>query len=111
MQYPCPACGFEVFDDPPGSYDICPVCDWEDDSVQLQFPSMRGGANIESLFEHQSEILKGLPLSVKEVEAYRRDERWRPLTTEDCGAAEGMPQSGREYFESIDTAEPKYYWR
>jgi hypothetical protein len=45
ISYPCPACGFEVFDDAPGSYDLCPVCDWEDDGVQLRYPSMRGGAN------------------------------------------------------------------
>ena len=62
MPHPCPACGFEVFDEPAGSYDICPVCDWEDDEVQLRFPAMRGGANKESLFEWQQQVLERLAL-------------------------------------------------
>jgi hypothetical protein len=34
--YPCPCCGHVVFDEPPGSYSICPICFWEDDLVQLR---------------------------------------------------------------------------
>lgn len=52
-QYPCPCCGHLVFIDPPGSYDICPVCFWEDDPVQLGDPSYAGGANVPSLMEAQ----------------------------------------------------------
>ncbi len=100
-----------VFDEPPGSYNLYAVCDWEDDGVQLCFPSMRGGANGESLFEYQQKILKTLPLYVKEAKGCRRDEQWRPLTPDDCQDAEGMPQSGRDYFDSIDAEEPQYYWR
>ena len=29
--YPCPCCGHLVFEEPPGSDDICLVCFWEDD--------------------------------------------------------------------------------
>src|SRR5436190_23116503 len=43
--YPCPVCGYLVFDEPPGSYAICPICFWEDDAIQLGFPLMGGGAN------------------------------------------------------------------
>ena len=100
-----------TFDEPPGSYNLCAVCDWEDDGVQLRFPSMRGGANGESLFEYQQKVLKTWPPFVKESGGYRRDEQWRPLTPDDCLDAEGMPRSGREYFDSIDAEEPKYYWR
>ncbi|MFI5753623.1 CPCC family cysteine-rich protein [Streptomyces sp. NPDC051569] len=28
--YPCPCCGHRVLDAMPGSYEICPVCFWED---------------------------------------------------------------------------------
>jgi anaerobic ribonucleoside-triphosphate reductase len=30
-RWPCPCCGYQVFTGPPGSYEICPVCGWEDD--------------------------------------------------------------------------------
>ena len=111
MRYPCPACGFEVFDDAPGSYDLYPVCGWEDDGVQLRFPGMRGGANCDSLFEHQQKWLPALPPSVKDTKGYRRDKQWRPLTPTECQDSEVMPQSGREYFDSIEAEEPRYYWR
>ncbi|MFC6222181.1 CPCC family cysteine-rich protein [Hymenobacter artigasi] len=50
--YPCPCCGFYTLAVPPdGSFDICPVCFWEDDYVQLNDPTYTGGANKLSL-EH-----------------------------------------------------------
>jgi hypothetical protein len=72
---------------------------------------MRGGANGDSLFERQQKWLAALPPSMKEAKGYRRDERWRPLTPAEAQVSEGMPQSGREYFDSIDAEEPMYYWR
>ena len=51
--FPCPCCGHLVFVEPPGSYDICPVCFWEDDSVQLRWPDWAGGANRPCLIESQ----------------------------------------------------------
>ena len=72
---------------------------------------MGGGANGDSLFEHQQRWLKSLPLSVMEAKGYRRDKQWRPLTLAECQDVEAMPESGREYFDSIDIEEPKYYWR
>lgn len=36
-KYKCPCCGFYTFDEKPnGNYDICPVCFWEDDPIQLE---------------------------------------------------------------------------
>ncbi|WP_241494482.1 CPCC family cysteine-rich protein [Pseudomonas asplenii] len=29
--FTCPCCGYAVFEEPPGSHDICPICFWEDD--------------------------------------------------------------------------------
>ena len=50
--YACPCCGFFTLDEkPPGTYDICRVCGWEDDAVQFDNPLYRGGANHESLVE------------------------------------------------------------
>jgi hypothetical protein len=36
-------------DEPPGTFEICPVCNWEDDNVQAADPKLRGGANEMSL--------------------------------------------------------------
>jgi hypothetical protein len=35
----------------PGTFDICPVCRWEDDNLQFDDPSYAGGANRVSLNE------------------------------------------------------------
>ena len=50
-RYPCPCCGHLVFTGEPGSYEICPVCWWEDDPAQRKDPELTGGANEKSLRE------------------------------------------------------------
>jgi hypothetical protein len=51
-KYPCPCCGLHTLDEqPPGTYEICLVCWWEDDRLQYEDPTYRGGANDESLNE------------------------------------------------------------
>jgi hypothetical protein len=51
-RWPCPCCGHLTLDEePPGTYDICPVCWWEDDDLQFENPDYRGGANEVSLNE------------------------------------------------------------
>ncbi|WP_448262693.1 CPCC family cysteine-rich protein [Microbacterium aurum] len=47
--HPCPCCGHLTLGQPPGSYELCPVCFWEDDAVQLRWPTYPGGANRPSL--------------------------------------------------------------
>ncbi|WP_394766627.1 CPCC family cysteine-rich protein [uncultured Paludibaculum sp.] len=48
--FPCPCCGqFTLDEQPPGTYSICEVCDWEDDPVQFADPDCEGGANARSL--------------------------------------------------------------
>jgi hypothetical protein len=50
--YPCPCCEQNTLDEPPpGTFDICSRCGWEDDNVQFDDPDFRGGANAESLNE------------------------------------------------------------
>jgi Cysteine-rich CPCC len=49
-QFPCHCCGFLTLSDPAtGSYEICPVCFWEDDLVQNEDPEYAGGSNKVSL--------------------------------------------------------------
>ena len=53
--YPCPVCGYLTFAEPPGSYDICVICHWEDDALQLEYAtSLAGGANSITLADAQS---------------------------------------------------------
>lgn len=50
MKYRCPCCGYYTLATrSKGNYDICPVCFWEDDPVQLARPDYAGGANGVSL--------------------------------------------------------------
>lgn len=57
---PCPVCGHLTLSEPAGSgsYDICPVCFWEDDPVQFSRPDQAGGANRVSLNEARSNYIK-----------------------------------------------------
>ncbi|MCB2299517.1 CPCC family cysteine-rich protein [Clostridium tagluense] len=48
--YACPCCGYKTLSEkPPGTYEICRVCYWEDDGLQYGDPDCEGGANQESL--------------------------------------------------------------
>jgi len=111
QSYPCPSCGFLVFGEPPGSYDICPICGWEDDHVQLKYPMMRGGANGGSLFEYQQQILKEVPAEVNEHQGCVRSQDWHPLRPEDCVTDANAPRSGLGYFLSATEDSPPYYWK
>ena len=42
--HPCPVCEKYIFEEY-GSFDICPVCGWEDDNVQYEDRDFAGGAN------------------------------------------------------------------
>jgi hypothetical protein len=111
MLYPCPACGFNVFQDSVGSYDICPICSWEDDAVQLRFPDMRGGANGECLYEWQQKVLSSFPLETTSARSFDRDPTWRPLSLEEAKSDGEIPKSGFDYFNAIDVEVLDYYWR
>lgn len=94
--YPCPSCGFLVFSEPPGNFEICKICGWEDDRVQLGDPMYAGGANEDSLATSQGKILKSLPAEIVEHDGFRRDPQWRPLREEDL--------------RKRSDEEPDYYW-
>lgn len=53
MRYPCPCCGYLIFDRPLGSNSICTICFWEDDWYQLEYPYEHGGPNHLSLADSQ----------------------------------------------------------
>ncbi len=40
-QYTCPCCGYKtLYEEPPGTYEICRMCGWEDDTVQFKNASL-----------------------------------------------------------------------
>lgn len=56
--YTCPCCGYKTLEEePPGSFEICPICYWEDDNVQFETPHYEGGANKTSLYQAQRNFL------------------------------------------------------
>ena len=115
-EYPCPCCGYLVFDEPPGSYDICPICFWEDDLSQLRFPRTTG-ANHVSLLEAQGNFIKegvcelGFSSNVRAPTASDlRDPQWHPFDVSTDKVEEQV--EGMEYGDTYpdDTTE-LYYWR
>lgn len=72
--YTCPCCGYEVFTKEPGSYEICSVCGWEDDSSQLKFPSSLG-ANHVPLIEAQGKCI----VDDNKAKLHQKDANWRKL--------------------------------
>jgi hypothetical protein len=104
---------------PPGTYEICKICFWEDDAVQLRYLN-RNGANPLSLVQAQKNyaafgaceenMLKHVrpPLPGEE-----RDPEWRPVDLRlDYLEPLGSPKSYMQVL-AEDVRDPKelYYWR
>jgi hypothetical protein len=72
----------------PEDWDICPVCFWENDSLQRANPEMPGGANNVSLRQGQLNFQKfgacerGMLKHVR-PNGFQRDPNWRPLDRQD----------------------------
>lgn len=116
MKYPCPCCGHLVYHESPGSYEICPVCFWEDDATQLEYATtLAGGANQPTLLETQRNYAE-LGACESRLLAYvrrprpdePRDSEWRPI------------DPNRDTFEDFDAPDRRrapewderlYYWR
>ena len=111
--YPCPCCGYLVFSEPPGTYEICPVCDWEDDASQLRYARMAGGANRVSLLEAQqnfarfgtSEASFGHRAQPR-ADQYMKEKEWRPLNEKIDNIEDHATITGWS-----DIGAALYYWR
>jgi hypothetical protein len=117
MKYPCPCCGYLVFAEAPGSYDICDFCFWEDDISQLRFPEMSGGENLLSLIEAQSNVATLGASEARFVRHVRkptsedpRDPNWGPINTNRYKFEKLQPGAdhSKNYPEDCTTL---YYWR
>ncbi|MEA3379249.1 MAG: CPCC family cysteine-rich protein [Pseudomonadota bacterium] len=79
-QYYCPCCGYKGLDEePPGSFDICDICGWEDDYVQFNDHDYEGGANGLSLRQWQHDFIKDL-IESGEVPEEERNPDWVQLS-------------------------------
>lgn len=114
-RYTCPCCGYRTLHEPPGSYDICKVCFWEDDGVQLLDPAYPGGANKPSLMVCQENFRRVgaceerfvgdvRPPEVAEI----RDPEWRPAREADLQGARVPRDLSPEEYKRIETW---YYWK
>jgi methionyl-tRNA synthetase len=85
-KYSCLCCGYKTFiEKPEGNYDICEVCFWENDPIQLDNPNYKGGANKVSLKEGQKNFLKFGACEKEMIKNVRitnpdeeRDKNWKP---------------------------------
>ena len=94
MSLPCPACGFLTIEEEfYGTYNICPICDWEDDPAQLANPACGGGANTQSLTKVQSVVMSEHPPTETATAGVERDSSWRPLSASECEMAEVEKQT------------------
>ena len=89
-RFTCPCCGYVVFHQPPGNYEVCPICYWEDDGVQVTDPWFDGGANTPNLVDAQRDFLRFGAMEERFVEHVRKptrfdrkDARWRPVEESD----------------------------
>ena len=87
MKYTCPCCGYKTLDEePPGTFEICSICFWEDDGVQYDDPDYEGGANLPSLRKAQKNYVLFGACEESCIGAIRkpnendvRDLDWKPL--------------------------------
>jgi len=87
MKFTCPCCSYMTLSHPQrGSYDICEVCFWEDDGVQLEDPDYEGGANKVSLRQGQRNFFKFGACEESMIQHVRpaainelKDDKWVPF--------------------------------
>lgn len=87
MKYTCPCCGYKTLEEkPPGTYEICEICFWEDDPIQYKEPDYKGGANKVSLRQAQQNYVnfgaceKGfIDFVRKPMHTDEKDSNWKPL--------------------------------
>ncbi len=117
-RFPCPCCGYQVFDREPGSHALCPICYWEDNLVQLRFPNMCGAANTVSLEEGQRNYAEFGAAERRHRARVRRpypgesrEPGWRRLDSARDNPE--LPQAGVGYADSYPERDYTvlYYWR
>lgn len=72
-KHKCVCCGYHTLNEaPPGTFEICLVCYWEDDNVQYDDPDYEGGANGISLNNARENFKAIGAISVKYLKNVRK---------------------------------------
>ena len=113
--YTCPCCGYRTLSDSPGSYEICHVCFWEDDQIQVLDPWFAGGANKPSLVEAQKNFARigacdenGKTFVKGILPGDEKDPEWRPATEADRGFVKKPRDIAEQEWSNLNAW---YYWR
>jgi len=114
-RFTCPCCGYPTLSESPGSYEICEVCYWEDDGVQLLDPAYQGGANGPSLIECQTNFQRLGASEARFVDEVRlpdneetRDPEWRPAVASDLRWSRAPQDLSDEEYRRVESW---YYWK
>ena len=86
-RYRCPCCdNFTLEEKPPGTFEICPVCGWQDDPGQYDEPDYEGGANDMSLNQARANY------RIKYERSLKRNPRYfkKPLNAEMASDTSGL---------------------
>jgi ribonuclease HII len=79
QRFACACCGcYTLPEPPPGTFALCEVCWWEDDSVQFADPDYEGGANAPSLNQAR-ENFKTIGVSDPKLKGHERAPRAEEL--------------------------------
>ena len=109
-----------MFVEPAGSYDICGICYWEDDVVQLAFPDLAGGANTCSLIEGQIAFARHGACEQRVLAHVRpahsqdcRESSWRPLDVVSDRYLHCGNRSDEDLWQTVKDSSQicLYYWR
>ena len=114
-RFTCPCCGYRTLGDSPGSYEICQVCFWEDDPVQLLNPAYAGGANTLSLMESRTNYQR-MRVSDERFSANVRspnkdeelDPEWRLAVDKDLAKSRAPRDLSDEEYKLLESW---YYWK
>ncbi|WP_439470958.1 CPCC family cysteine-rich protein [Brevundimonas sp.] len=114
----CACCGYRTLPEGgAGGYEVCPVCWWEDDPVQMASPLLRGGANAVSLAEAQLYFISSGfsdPRFTARVraptEAEAPDPAWRPWESRRDLAGALPPGAASDYLHAAGAEPGAPYW-
>lgn len=82
--------------EPPGSYEICAVCFWEDDAIQLRWPDYSGGANGPCLIDAQRHYAEFAAMEPRFTDMVR-----------EATATESVEEGWRVVDATVDNFEPR----